>query len=126
MQIFQLEFKKKQQVQLDLFASYMPQDLIEEYKIQLKAYKRIQRRLYRMHRNLVEMNQEPDLNLLDENGLINLDVYRIEKQWKHLKKRVKDTLNHLNEEKELLEEWFRAFAQLLDLKNKKYNPMGYH
>ena len=31
-----------------------------------------------------------------------------------------------NEEKELLEEWFRAFAQLLDLKNKKYNPMGYH
>jgi len=126
MQIFQLEFKKKQQVQLGLFASYMPQDLIEEYKIQLKAYKRIQRRLYRMHRNLVEMNQEPDLNLLDENGLVNLDVYRIEKQWKHLKKRVKHTLNHLNEEKELLEEWFRAFAQLLDLKNKKYNPMGYH
>ena len=126
MQIFQLEFKKKQQVQLDLFASYMPQDLIEEYKIQLKAYKRIQRRLYRMHRNLVEMNQEPDLNLLDENGLVNLDVYRIEKQWKHLKKRVKHTLNHLNEEKELLEEWFRAFAQLLDLKNRKYNPMGYH
>ena len=126
MQIFQLEFKKKQQVQLDLFASYMPQDLIEEYKIQLKAYKRIQRRLYRMHRNLVEMNQEPDLNLLDENGLVNLDVYRIEKQWKHLKKRVKHTLNHLNEEKELLEEWFRAFAELLDLKNKKYNPMGYH
>ena len=126
MQIFQLEFKKKQQVQLDLFASYMPQDLIEEYKIQLKAYKRIQRRLYRMHRNLIEMNQEPDLNLLDENGLVNLDVYRIEKQWKHLKKRVKHTLNHLNEEKELLEEWFRAFAQLLDLKNRKYNPMGYH
>ena len=126
MQILQLEFKKKQQVQLDLFASYMPQDLIEEYKIQLKAYKKIQRRLYRMHRNLVEMNQEPDLNLLDENGLVNLDVYRIEKQWKHLKKRVKDTLNHLNEEKELLEEWFRAFAQLLNLKNKKYNPMGYH
>ena len=126
MQIFQLEIKKKQQVQLDLFASYMPQDLIEEYKIQLKVYKRIQRRLYRMHRNLVEMNQEPDLNLLDENGLVNLDVYRIEKQWKHLKKRVKHTLNHLNEEKELLEEWFRAFAQLLDLKNKKYNPMGYH
>ena len=126
MQIFQLEFKKKQQVQLDLFASYMPQDLIEEYKIQLKAYKRIQRRLYRMHRNLVEMNQEPDLNLLDENGLVNLDVYRIEKQWKHLKKRVKHTLNHLNEEKELSEEWFRAFAELLDLKNKKYNPMGYH
>ena len=126
MQIFQLEFKKKQQVQLDLFASYMPQDLIEEYKIQLKAYKRIQRRLYRMHRNLVEMNQEPDLNLLDENGLVNLDVYRIEKQWKHLKKRVKHTLNHLNEEKELLEEWFRAFAELLDLKNKKYNPMWYH
>ena len=126
MQIFQLEFKKKHQVQLDLFASYMPQDLIEEYKIQLKAYKRIQRRLYRMHRNLVEMNQEPDLNLLDENGLVNLDVYRIEKQWKHLKKRVKDTLIYLDEDKKLLDEWFRAFAQLLDLKNKKYNPMGYH
>ena len=126
MQIYQLEFKKKQQVQLDLFPTYMPQDLIEEYKLQLKAYKRIQRKLYSMHRNLVDMNQEPDLNLLDENGLVNLDVYRIEKQWKHLKKRVKDTLNHLNEEKELLEEWFRAFAQLLNLKNKKYNPMGYH
>ena len=126
MQILQLEFKKKQQVQLDLFASYMPQDLIEEYKIQLKAYKKIQRRLYRMHRNLVEMNQEPDLNLLDENGLVNLDVYRIEKQWKHLKIRVRETLVHLDEEKELLEEWFRAFAKLLDLKNKKYNPMGYH
>jgi len=126
MQIFQLEFKKKHQVQLDLFASCMPQDLIEEYKIQLKAYKRIQRRLYCMHRNLVEMNQEPDLNLLDENGLVNLDVYRIEKQWKHLKKRVKDTLIYLDEDKKLLDEWFRAFAQLLDLKNKKYNPMGYH
>ena len=126
MKIFQLEFKKNQQVQLDLFASYMPQDLIEEYKLQLKAYKRIQRRLYRMHHNLVEMNQEPDLNLLDENGLVNLDVYRIEKQWKHLKKRVNDTLNHLNEEKELLDEWFYAFAKLLDLKNKKYHPMGYH
>ena len=126
MQIFQLEFKTNQQGQLDLFATYMPQDLIEEYKLQLKAYKRIQRKLYRMHRNLVEMNQEPDLNLLDENGLVNLDVYRIEKQWKHLKKRVKETLNHLNEEKELLDEWFRAFAKLLDLKNKKYNPMAYH
>ena len=126
MQIFQLEFKKKHQVQLDLFASYMPQDLIEEYKIQLKAYKSIERRLYRMHRNLLEMNQEPDLNLLDENGLVNLDVYRIEKQWKHLKKRVKDTLIYLYEDKKLLDEWFRAFAELLDLKNKKYHPMGYH
>ena len=38
MQIYQLEFKKKQQVQLDLFPTYMPQDLIEEYKLQLKAY----------------------------------------------------------------------------------------
>ena len=126
MQIYQLEFKKNSQGQLDLFASFMPQDLIEEYKLQLKIYKKIQRKIYRMHRNLREMNQEPDLYLLDENGLVNLDVYRIEKEWKHLKKRVKDTLNHLNEEKELLEEWFRAFAQLLDLKNKKYNPMGYH
>ena len=64
MQIYQLEFKKKQQVQLDLFPTYMPKDLIEEYKLQLKAYKRIQRRLYRMHHNLVEMNHEPDLNLI--------------------------------------------------------------
>ena len=126
MQIYQLEFKKNPQGQLDLFASFMPQDLIEEYKLQLKIYKKIQKKIFRMHRNLIEMNQEPDLNLLDENGLVNLDVYRIEKQWKHLKKRVKHTLNHLNEEKELLEEWFRAFAQLLDLKNKKYNPMAYH
>ncbi len=126
MQIYQLEFKKKQQVQLDLFPTYMPQDLIEEYKLQLKAYKRIQRRLYRMHHNLVEMNQEPDINLLDENGLVNLDVYRIEKRWKHLKKRVKDTLIYLDEDKKLLDEWFRAFAELLDLKNKKYHPMGYH
>ena len=118
--------KNKQQGQLELFKSYMSQDLIDQYPLNVKEYKKIQKNIYRYHLSLFEMEQQPELNLLDENGLVQLEFYRIEKEWNHLKKRVKQNLASLYKEKELLDEWFRAFAELLDLKNEKYNPMGYY
>ena len=118
--------KNKKQGQLELFKSYMSQDLIDQYPLNVKEYKKIQRNIYRYHLSLLEMNRQPDLNLFDEHGLVQLDVYRIEKEWNHLKKRVKQNLLSLYKEKELLDDWFRAFAELLDLKNQKYNPMGYY
>ena len=118
--------KNNKQGQLELFECYMSQDLIDKYPLNAKAYKRIQRNIYRMHLNLIEMNQQPDLDLLDDNGLVKLEFYRIEKEWNHLKKRVKNNLVCLCKEKKLLDDWFRAFAELLDLKNEKYNPMGYY
>lgn len=118
--------KNNKQGQLELFESYMSQDLIDQYPLNVKEYKKIQRNIYGSHLNLIEMDQQPDLNLLDENGLVQLEFYRIEKEWNHLKKRVKQNLVSLYKEKKLLDEWFRAFAELLDLKNEKYNPMGYH
>ena len=118
--------KNKKQGQLELFKSYMSQDLIDQYPLNVKEYKKIKRNIYRSHLNLLEMDQQPDLDLLDENGLVQLEFYRIEKEWIHLKKRVKHNLVSLYKEKKLLDEWFRAFAELLDLKNEKYNPMGYY
>ena len=121
-----LFFKNKKLGQLELFESYMSQDLIDQYPLHVKEYKKIQRNIYRYHLSLLEMDQQPELNLLDENGLVQLEFYRIEQEWNHLKKRVKQNLASLIKEKELLDDWFRAFAELLDLKNKKYNPMGYY
>ena len=118
--------KNKKQGQLELFKSYMSQDLIDQYPLNVKEYKKIQRNIYRYHLSLLEIDQQPELNLLDENGLVQLEFYRIEKEWNHLKKRVKQNLASLYKEKELLDDWFRAFAELLDLKNEKYNPMGYY
>ena len=118
--------KNKQQGQLELFKSYMSQDLIDQYPLNVKEYKKIQRNIYRYHLSLLEMDQQPELDLLDENGLVQLEFYRIEKEWNQLKKRVKQNLVSLYKEKKLLDEWFRAFAELLDLENEKYNPMGYY
>ena len=118
--------ENNKQGQLELFESYMSQDLIDQYPLNVKQYKKIQKNIYRYHLSLMDMNRQPDLNLLDEQGLVQLQFYRIEKEWNHLKKRVKQNLVSLYKEKELLDDWFRAFAELLDLKNEKYNPMGYY
>ena len=126
MQPHPLFSKNKQQGQLELFKSYMSQDLIDQYPLNVKEYKKIQKNIYRYHLSLLEMDQQPELDLLDENGLVQLEFYRIEKEWNQLKKRVKQNLVSLYKEKKLLDEWFRAFAELLDLKNEKYNPMGYY
>tara|TARA_X000000368_G_C22818168_1_gene617787 strand:- start:301 stop:681 length:381 start_codon:yes stop_codon:yes gene_type:complete len=126
MSLHPLFSKNINQGQLELFKSYMSQDLIDQYPLHVKEYKKIQRNIYRYHLSLIEMDQQPELNLLDENGLVQLEFYRIEKEWNHLKKRVKQNLVSLYKEKKLLDDWFRAFAELLDLKNKKYNPMGYY
>jgi hypothetical protein len=40
--------------------------------------------------------------------------------------RVKQNLASLYKDKKLLDDWFSAFAELLDLKNETYNPMGYN
>ena len=74
----------------------------------------------------MEMNQQPDLNLRDNDGLIKLECYRIEKEWNDLKSRIKNNLVCLYKEKRLLDEWFKAFAELLDLKNEKFDPLSYH
>jgi hypothetical protein len=92
----------------------------------LKNIKKFKKNIYRYHLSLMDMNRQPDLNLLDENGLVQLEFYRIEKEWNHLKKRVKQNLASLYKDKKLLDDWFSAFAELLDLKNETYNPMGYN
>ena len=104
----------------------MSQDLIDQYPLNVKEFKKIQKNIYRYHLSLMDMNRQPDLNLLDENGLVQLEFYRIEKEWNHLKKRVEQNLVSLYKEKKLLDDWFRAFAELLDLKNETYNPMVYY
>ena len=126
MQPHPLFSKNKQQGQLELFKSYMSQDLIDQYPLNVKEYKKIQKNIYRYHLSLMDMNRQPDLNLLDENGLVQLEFYRIEKEWSHLKKRVEQNLVSLYKKKKLLDDWFRAFAELLDLKNETYNPMVYY
>ena len=126
MQPHPLFSKNKQQGQLELFESYMSQDLIDQYPLNVKEYKKIQKNIYRYHLSLMDMNRQPDLNLFDEHGLVQLEFYRIEKEWNNLKKRVKQNLVSLYKEKKLLDDWFRAFAELLDLKNETYNPMVYY
>ena len=64
--------KNNKQGQLELFESYMSQDLIDQYPLNVKEYKKIQRNIYRYHLSLLEMDQQPELNLLDENGLVQL------------------------------------------------------
>ena len=76
--------KNKKQGQLELFESYMSQDLIDQYPLNVKEYKKIQRNIYRYHLSLLEMDLQPELNLLDENGLVQLEFYRIEKEWNNL------------------------------------------
>ena len=126
MQPHPLFSKNKLQGQLELFKSYMSQDLIDQYPLNVKEYKKIQKNIYRYHLSLMDMNRQPDLNLFDEHGLVQLEFYRIEKEWNNLKKRVKQNLVSLYKEKKLLDDWFRAFAELLDLKNETYNPMVYY
>jgi len=126
MQPHPLFSKNKLQWQLELFKSYMSQDLIDQYPLNVKEYKKIQKNIYRYHLSLMDMNRQPDLNLLDENGLVQLEFYRIEKEWNHLKKRVKQNLVSLYKDRKLLDDWFSAFAELLDLKNETYNPMVYY
>ena len=121
-----LFLKNNKQGQLELFESFMSQDLIDQYPFNVKEFKKIQKNIYRYHLSLMDMNRQPDLNLLDENGLVQLEFYRIEKEWNHLKKRVKQNLVSLYKDKKLLDDWFSAFAELLDLKNETYNPMGYN
>ncbi|MDC1042858.1 hypothetical protein OAR13_02040 [Gammaproteobacteria bacterium] len=104
----------------------MSQHHIDQYLLHVKEYKKIQKNIYRYHLSLMDMNRQPDLNLFDEHGLVQLEFYRIEKEWNNLKKRVKQNLVSLYKEKKLLDDWFRAFAELLDLKNETYNPMGYY
>ena len=49
MQIHPLFSKNNKQGQLELFETYMSQDLIDEYPLNIKDYKKIQRNIYRMH-----------------------------------------------------------------------------
>ena len=92
MQPHPLFSKNKKHGQLELFKSYMSQDLIDQYPLNVKEFKKIQKNIYRYHLSLMDMNRQPDLNLLDENGLVQLEFYRIEKEWSHLKKRVEQNL----------------------------------
>ena len=126
MQPHPLFSKNKKHGQLELFVSHMSQDHIDQYLLHVKELKKIQKNIYRYHLSLMDMNRQSDLNLLDENGLVQLEFYRIEKEWNHLKKRVKQNLASLYKDKKLLDDWFSAFAELLDLKNETYNPMGYN
>ena len=85
MQPHPLFSKNKKHGQLELFKSHMSQNHIDQYLLHVKEYKKIQRNIYRYHLSLMDMNRQPDLNLLDEQGLVQLQFYRIEKEWNHLK-----------------------------------------
>ena len=104
----------------------MSQKLIDCYKSKIKDYKKVQKNIASMRANLYEMNYpESKLNLHDPDGLIRLNVYRIEKDLEHIKKEVEEFLKFQEQHKESLEDWFTDFAQLLDLQNQSNAPMCY-
>ena len=49
-----------------------------------------------------------------------------EKKWSDLQIHVEELLQARYEHKEALDKWFHDFAELLDLLNETYQPMGYY
>ncbi len=77
--------------------------------------------------SLYEMNlPQYEAKVSKKVGLVNLNAYRIEKEWADLKKETEDFIAEQAKHKEHLDKWFTNFAELLDLRNEKYEPMGYY
>ena len=113
--------------QLELFRCHMPQEFIDSYAARIKDYKRVQKRIHQMSVSLYEMNL-PQYKAKEskQEALVNLDAYRIEKEWDDVKKETEDFIAEQAKHKEHLDKWFANFAELLDLRNEKYEPMGYY
>ena len=121
-------FSKNTKVgQLELFRCHMPQEFIDSYAARIKDYKRVQKRIHQMSVSLYEMNlPQYKAKVSKKVGLVNLNAYRIEKEWADLKKETEDFIAEQAKYKEHLDKWFTNFAELLDLRNEKYEPMGYY
>ena len=105
----------------------MPQEFIDSYAARIKDYKRVQKRIHQMSVSLYEMNlPQYKAKVSKKVDLVNLDAYRIEKEWADLKKETEDFIAEQAKHKEHLDKWFTNFAELLDLRNEKYEPMGYY
>ena len=105
----------------------MPQEFIDSYAARIKDYKRVQKRIHQMSISLYEMNlPQYKAKVSKKVDLVNLDAYRIEKEWADLKKETEDFIAEQAKHKEHLDKWFTNFAELLDLRNEKYEPMGYY
>ncbi len=105
----------------------MPQEFIDSYAARIKDYKRVQKRIHQMSVSLYEMNlPQYKAKVSKKVDLVNLGAYRIEKEWADLKKETEDFIAEQATHKEHLDKWFTNFAELLDLRNEKYEPMGYY
>ena len=122
-------FAKNQRTgQIELFACHMPQDLIDKYQANIKGYKKVQKLIYKALAILHELNQDQDdaPDYFIKEGVADIDAYRAEKQWVDLKIQAEDFLERQNERKQLLDDWFADFADLLELQNLHNEPMIYY
>ena len=114
--------------QIELFACHMPQGLIDKYQANIKDYKKVQKLIYKAVTILHDLNQDqydaPEH--FDKEGVADIDAYRAEKQWADLKIQAEDFLERQNERKQLLDDWFADFADLLELQNLHNEPMIYY
>ena len=65
--------------------------LLEAYTARIKDYKRVQKGIHQMSISLYEMNlPQYKAKVSKKVDLVNLDAYRIEKEWADLKKETED------------------------------------
>jgi hypothetical protein len=116
-------------IQAELFSCHMKQDLIERFKEKKKEYRYVLRHIDKMdaqHRDVKRLRKLDASDMYEENGLVQIQVYRKEKKWSELQLQVEEFLESRYEHKRELDNWFAGFAELLDLLNETYRPMGYY
>ncbi|MDA9615019.1 hypothetical protein N9S59_04080 [Pseudomonadota bacterium] len=109
-------------VQAELFSCTMKHDLIEKYQEKKKEYRYVLRHIDRMdaqHRDVKRLKKLDAKEIYDQNGLVQINVYRKEKKWSDLQIHVEELLQTRYEHKEALDKWFHDFAELLDLVNER-------
>ena len=121
--------QSKMPIQAELFSCHMKQDLIERFKEKKKEYRYVLRHIDKMdaqHRDVKRLRKLDASDMYEENGLVQIHVYRKEKKWSQLQLQVEEFLESRYEHKRELDNWFAGFAELLDLLNETYRPMGYY
>ena len=109
-------------VQIELFSCHMKKDLIHLYQEKKKEYRYVLRHIDRMdaqHRDVKRLKKLDAKEIYDQNGLVQINVYRKEKKWSDLQIHVEELLQTRYEHKEALDKWFHDFAELLDLVNER-------
>ena len=106
----------------------MSQGLIDKYQANIKDYKKVQKLIYKAVAVLHELNQDQHdaPEYMNKEGVADIDAYRAEKQWVDLRIQAEDFLERQNERKQLLDDWFADFADLLELQNLHNEPMIYY